>query len=45
MPELAERLGISEGTAYNHLRLARAKLGVKKTHVAIAIALRHGWIA
>ena len=42
--EVAERLGITTGTTNNFLRLIHAKLGVKKTHVAVAVALRHGWI-
>ena len=45
LAELAERLTITTGTATNYLRFIRAKLGVKKTHAALAIALRQGWIA
>ena len=44
-PELAERLGIGAGTVRSHLRTVYAKLGVLKTEAAVAVALRHGWIA
>ena len=42
--EIAERLGIREGTIRNHLRFVHAKLGVGKTNAAAAMAMRHGWI-
>ncbi len=42
--QIAEQWGVSVGTVHNHLRLVHAKLSVRSTSQAIAIAFRHGWL-
>ncbi|MDE2992706.1 MAG: LuxR C-terminal-related transcriptional regulator [Chloroflexota bacterium] len=42
--QIAAEWGVSVGTVHNHLRLVHAKLGVRSTSQAIAVAFRNGWL-
>ena len=42
--QIATEWGVSVGTVHNHLRLVHAKLSVRSTSQAIAIAFRNGWL-
>ena len=42
--QIGERWGVSVGTVHDHLRLVHAKLGVRSTTQATAVAFRQGWL-
>lgn len=43
VPEVAERLDITENTVYRHVQVARHRLGVRTTVAAGAVMVREGW--